>query len=65
MTTVPVSSSFQFPSMSCGHRQHAITEALAPLPGTISVAVDLASGTATVESRNLSDLLDPDLEGAL
>jgi copper chaperone CopZ len=65
MTTVTVSSSFRILGMSCGHCQHAVTEALAPPPGIISVAVDLVSGTATVESRNLLDLLDPDFEVAL
>ena len=38
--------------MSCSHCQHAVTAALTQLPGVIAVVVDLAGGTATVESRS-------------
>ena len=41
MTTATFSTSFRIVDMNCGHRQHAVTEALAPLPEIISVEVAL------------------------
>lgn len=55
MTTVTVSTSIRILGMSCGHCQRAVTAALAPLAGVISVAVDLVSGTATVQSEHVLD----------
>ncbi len=53
--TATVSTSIRILGMSCGRCQQAVTAALASLPGISSIAVDLLSGTATVESKYLLD----------
>ena len=65
MTTVTFSTSSRIVAVSCGHCQPAATQALVPLPGRLKFAADYVSGTARVESKNLLDLLDPDVEVAL
>jgi copper chaperone len=47
---------FQVSGMTCDHCVHAVTEELQALPGVTTVEVDLAAGTATVDStRTLTD----------
>lgn len=46
--------------MTCAHCEHAVTAALAALPGVDDVVVDLADGSATVRHRGTLDDLAVD-----
>lgn len=41
---------FRVAGMSCDHCVHAVSDELAKLPGVHDVAVELASGTVTLEA---------------
>lgn len=44
--------------MSCGHCVKAVEKALREIPGVEKVQVDLASGTATVETSGPLDMVE-------
>lgn len=41
--------------MSCSHCEHAVSAALLELPGVTRVSVDVAAGTAVVDSETALD----------
>jgi copper chaperone len=45
------SQTFTVTGMTCEHCVHAVTAEFSSLPGVTAVAVDLASGTVTVQSE--------------
>ncbi len=47
---------FSVGGMTCGHCVSAVSNELSTLPGVLAVAVDLAAGTATVDSTEPLDL---------
>ena len=54
-TTTTTTMEIRVLGMSCSHCEHAVAGALAQLPGVVAVVVDVAAGTATVESRTTLD----------
>lgn len=49
-------TTYHITGMTCGHCVNAVTTELTALPGVTNVAVDLATGTATVTSDNPLDI---------
>lgn len=54
MNTV-TTTSYPVDGMTCGHCARAVTRELSALPGVSDVAVDVATGTATVASERPLD----------
>ena len=50
--TITTTTTFTIAGMTCGHCVNAVTEELSKLEGVIGVHVDLATGTATVDSHD-------------
>jgi copper chaperone CopZ len=50
-TSAPTTETFRVVGMSCRHCEMAVSAELSNLPGVISVAVDVAAGTATTNSE--------------
>jgi copper chaperone len=56
-------TSYRIDGMTCDHCSHAVTTALTGLDGVDTVAVDLATGTATIVASTTID--DGAVEAAL
>ncbi len=49
--TITTTTTFTITGMTCSHCVNAVTEEISKLDGVIGVHVDLAAGTATVDSH--------------